>query len=1038
MKSNLLSLVFFFTVSSLFFLFLLVNPATIGISYDWQTPVSNITFSKFPITSSWHDGPILPNNSFYLNLFFLALFSVGISNVWATILLVIGGVAIAGYTCFMLIRELTGRHWPALASGLVYMASADLFLKLYFGWLDYLIAYALTPLVLLLFLRFLKHRDVTTAGVGGLIFSVVTSGQPQFLVVLLILLVSYTVWQGHLWRRALTALAIFLLVYFLTSFWWLGAYLGDVTGSLAAAKSNLSVAYQGFQHNSMLDIFQLPFVVWSIKEYLTTLHLSTLSYLWLVASIVTFAIPFFIYALRKDTGSGVGRASFIVHFTILFIGLSLVKGTAQPFSTLGILFYKIPVLSSLFRNINHLYYLVPFSLSALIGLSFSVGFHRELTKRKRHLTRGLAIAFVAILLTPFVLNVYQSRFHTYQLDNESYKSILTKYRFPERDGRLLWLPFGLFVKYYDNQDKETGVTYTGVNPLINSVSPHQLIDSTEARGTPTLLTQLIAYGYCDRIQFCPEKIIGLQTVGDIIHLTRDFQSATPIVNDKQYYRDANWYSTPTVSNWLDGLKKAKKTYEDDALEVYTLDAEMISPHVYVPTSIDAVLAQRGALFHGVTINRDRLAAFLVNPDEVSDVTRMIIPLDFTEDTIDRFTHNNYQLFTSLDVPEDGNYYLNFYQKRKSTTSPLTLFTIKKIDYSARSIELDKVDRIPDVDRAEPLVKSGFIYLTKGHYTVIFSNSVNNNNSIFNPSFEYGFWSGAAYNCNSNPDDLAVTREIDRPHVLKIKNRVEEACLTVVVGNLEPNQKYLFSYDIKHTRGAQPAICLATTEDGYCRGLNDQVPSGVWQHQEFIYEQGDSDRAIVTIRVPAGGEVSENSIDNFELRQVALPETLAFVKDEGTISGSAKLVEYRKISDAKYRVILRGASGVVPLVLGEQFDHRWRAYIVRMESALPEFTGPAFQSSPSNGVIQNNNLSLGDLWETNGKFVISQHQAVNGDMNLWHIPVYDSERDVEIILEYGPQKIMVVGQPMALITVIVIIGSAIVAIVKRRRGALGSS
>lgn len=1035
MKRIFLSLSLFLATSSLFFLFLLIHPSAVGISYDWSTPASSVTFSQFPITSSWHDGPIMPNNSLFLNLYYSVAFTVGIKTLWATILLLVIGVAIAGYACYTLIRELTGSYWPAIIGGLVYMASADLFLKLYYGWLDYLIAYALTPFVLFVFLRFLAHRKITTACVGGLIFTVVASGQPQFFFIVAILLVSYAVWQDRQWQRILLAAAIFLSVYFLMSYWWLGTYLGDISGTLVAAQNNLSAAYQGFQNNAILNIFQLPFVVWSIKEFLTTLHLPLLGYVWMVASIVTFAIPLLVYTAHRENGKRNEWSIFLVHFLILFIGLTLVKGTAHPFSTLGDLFYRLPVLSGLFRNINHFYYLIPFSSSVLVGLSISFGISRVSNVRTRNRRRALVIIYVLVLLMPFTLNVYRSRLHTYRLDGRSYEGLLTRYQKSEHDGRLLWLPFGLYVKYNDDQDKETGVTYTGVNPLANAVSPHQYIDRAEVGSTASLLTQLIAYGYCDRIPSCPERVIGLQSAGDVVHLKRDFRSAVPMLNDVQYYRDARWYSSTATSGWLEGLSDAKKTYDNGALEVYSLTAKTVSPHVYVPTSIDAVLAQRGALFDGVTLDRDSSAAFLVNPDDTSGATKVMVPLDFTEDSIDKVSHNLSQAHASFVVPENGNYSLNYFQRRKTSTSPLTIFSVKKVDNETRSIELEKNER-PSSNKGS-FVRTEEVYLTRGKYTITFSNSVNVNNSVFNHSFEYGIWRGTVFNCTPDPTVLSVVKDGNRPHVLRMDNHEKDACQTAVVGGLQPNQKYLFSYDIKNSYGSQPIVCLSTEEDGYCRGPNAHFTTGTWQHREFIYEQGDSERAIITMRVSASEQISKNEIDNLELRQVSVPETLAFVKENDTISGMAKLIEYRKISDTKYRVVLRGASGTVPLVLGEQFDPRWHAYIMRTESALLEFDGQPTQPAQSSGTVKNDNLPTGHFWETRGVRPVAQHQEVNGGSNLWKIPLSESGKDVEVVLEYTPQRSLIVGQLLALLTAIVIVFSAVVVRLRRHSGGSAS-
>ncbi|MFA5102767.1 MAG: hypothetical protein WC525_06400, partial [Candidatus Thermoplasmatota archaeon] len=70
-RFNLPVLLAFIVFSCIIFLFLIVHPSFIGISYDWNSPLSLAVFTKTPLTSSWvNNSPTMPGNAFYLQVFY--------------------------------------------------------------------------------------------------------------------------------------------------------------------------------------------------------------------------------------------------------------------------------------------------------------------------------------------------------------------------------------------------------------------------------------------------------------------------------------------------------------------------------------------------------------------------------------------------------------------------------------------------------------------------------------------------------------------------------------------------------------------------------------------------------------------------------------------------------------------------------------------------------------------------------------------------------------------------------------------------------
>ncbi len=996
-RKNLLTLVFFICVSLIFFVSFLIRSSDIGISYDWSVPPSLDSFDKTPLTSSWSNGSeVPPGNYNVVRIFYWLLLNCEVSSGLITKLFLILVFAFSAFSMYLLITKMRVPHWIAVGSGIVYMSSSQLFLITHHGYTGYLLGICCVPLLVYWYFQYLE-KPTFFAALFVAIIAYVTSCQPQFYAIDTIVLFIISLFHYRSWKSICKLLVVCIVVNLLLSAPWVLIYLSSTQAISSFSHGLMQDSYFGFQQNSIMDLLYLPFVSWSVKDYLQSIHIKWLYDIWAVCQIAVFGIPLIVYGIyRKRIAPAVNKL-FLIGFVVLMTGLVLTKGRSEPFGWLGDAFYKLP-LSGLFRDINHFYYLITFSAVWLFALAVYV-LHANLRQGKRYERTffGILIAFVLVNASPYLLNVYKSRLHRFTL-SEAYSPLIQRLNDDTEDSRVLWLPIGFYVRYNDGAP-----LYSGINPLVNLVAKEDLGSASDKSA---LVTKALQFGYCDRITNCTERFLGLYNVRNIINLKKDF-SSNATQADRSAYRDERFWTKEYYVSLTKRLKGVTKVESNDTYDAFRLSDAQYLPHLYVPEGLTWVAGNETNILDGIILTSQNRSAYLNDDDGNRErAEQLIVPLEFTEDSGADVSHNQYQLLAKMNVPEDGMYQLAYYQKRRDTTSPGLLYSIKKVDHDAMTIELEKIDGSERQLQQKNPFYSGKVFLRQGRYTMTFSNSINLQNQVFGGSFEYGAWPEPTYNCTSDESQYSVDRSGSREHVLQFHTTKRSVCQTRVVGNIMPHQKYVFSYDVQHIAGELPTVCLKLTDEDYCHGVSTVADKGTWQHKEFVYEQGESERALIHFSVPGSDKMSINNFDNFELRQVGLPETIAFVKEREPASFHVSQVEYRRVNNTEYRVLLRSASGTVPLVFTENYNDNWRAYVA---SEGPSRSG---QAEPHSGTtVQNDALSIDG---TNRKLV-ADHDKVNVYSNIWYIDAGMEPQDIELVIEYAPQRIFRLGQYISLAT-----------------------
>lgn len=161
-------------------------------------------------------------------------------------------VALGGITTYILARSFGLGFFSSFLSGLFFMTTPVVFNWLVFGWIYYLIAYDLIPVMILVTKKFLETNDIRYALINGIILSIATA-QPTFILVYPLLAFLFALFESRGNRkiivRGLIITTISLSIWLLTSLSFFTSYnnagtfsfyLGDYHGVIQAQFRNLS------------------------------------------------------------------------------------------------------------------------------------------------------------------------------------------------------------------------------------------------------------------------------------------------------------------------------------------------------------------------------------------------------------------------------------------------------------------------------------------------------------------------------------------------------------------------------------------------------------------------------------------------------------------------------------------------------------------------------------------------------------------------------------------------------------------------------
>lgn len=255
-------------------------------------------------------------------------------------------------------------------------------------------------------------------------------------------------------------------------------------------------------------------------------------------------------------------------------------------------------------------------------------------------------------------------------------------------------------------------------------------------------------------------------------------------------------------------------------------------------------------------------------------------------------------------------------------------------------------------------------------------------------------------------------------------------------------------------------------------LNSYIPIMYTPTREININNPTDDPANELSRMTSTDFISGSAIFSKNSYQSVNDQIIDFPEE------NRPTLEFKKINEVKYRVVVHGLKQKIPLIFNESFDKQWKLFqspISKEPDKIDATSEPSneedgatkeeiasfinkkvisktaddqgkndFISKSFNKTIQNDNLSKGKFFEIWSELAVEEgsHSEVNGYANSWIlnpedlcknnskcVTNSDGSYDTELVVEFLPQKLYYLGW---LITVGALIFSILAAIYVHRR------
>lgn len=374
-KIHLIVIISYILLAFAAFRHLLLTPGVIGHNWDWNIPSINslLKFISDNALFLWKEFSLgmpislgIPNLIYNKILFGTGYLGFDGELLTKTILLF---VSVTAATCmFLLTRALLGNNgngvnYSSFLAGLFYGFSPFLFNEFIGGSNVQFVTYAVTPLAVLLFVKFDETGKFIFLFACTLVLTFITISL-QHLGLVSFILLSYAVSKKRIFV-ALQYMAKLYMLYALINVYWILPTFSDILGLKAIALGKEALFDEYNIINAVPSVEQAfkgtgyfrPFFTWTID--------SPLYGIWNLVTNVT-VILIVIFTLRhKERDKG------LFWITLFLISLIFVTGGKPPFRTLVLwLYHHVPIMN-LFRSPQHFILLSTITLSILIAIASS-------------------------------------------------------------------------------------------------------------------------------------------------------------------------------------------------------------------------------------------------------------------------------------------------------------------------------------------------------------------------------------------------------------------------------------------------------------------------------------------------------------------------------------------------------------------------------------------------------------------------------------------------------------------------------------------
>jgi len=476
----------FATAAYLFISFLILggfilSPGTIGLFHDWflgPFEEMNGTWAK--------NGPYawdsqIGNKVYYTDWLFRLVLSVlpsallGGEVLSKGLLIII--LTLSGFGAYCLGKRLKLNPYVSFAAGILYIFSPIIFTRIVAGYIYYLVAYFLSPLILASFLKGKEENKNRYFIIAALLLSFATV-QLQFLPMVFLILLIFSLLDFKRIKKSIMGLFIIMSLTFLmilspillSQFIVKSSELPfnprqllsyfTVTTASDLAKSFRMLGYEGMPYSYLnlgtgKDLFS--FNVGIIPNWVF--------YVDFLLPIIGFSVLFF----RRD--------KYAISFALIsVIGLFLLKGTNPPLSGLFVFLFTHGFY--IFRELWHIAFLYGFAITFLVA--FFIDRLRQF-KSKPIIKVPISVALIFIIIIsngyPLFLGNFAGYLQTYGYPEE-YHTLYNKL-LSNPDYNVLILPYVNPIRY-DN------LKLQGLDPLITDTSSMILPTILGNRGSPNL------------------------------------------------------------------------------------------------------------------------------------------------------------------------------------------------------------------------------------------------------------------------------------------------------------------------------------------------------------------------------------------------------------------------------------------------------------------------------------------------------------------------------------------------------------------------
>lgn len=464
---------------------LLVRPGVIGLRNDWSIPPYSEQLSRM-LTDPLHvwyqadlGHSIFVQSGAILGIIFGLVGYIGINGEIFSKFLALSLFSLIGFSMFLLFRKLSRSYTSQFVAGLFYLFNPFVYNLFSAGMLLELVAYALSPLVVLSFLKTMEtgRLNYNYALVTALLF-VFVGATLQYAVMIFVLLVGFVLFRlGCGNRREGIKLVLMVPTIWLSlNSWWILPFLGTATqqGTVISNIASTTFVNNIAPPSTILGVSQLagapnffiPGLVYS-NSFLLALFQFT--------SVILVIVAFSTVLYRKDKVTLF--FAFLAAIMALFISSAAFASTYESF-----------FLARLFRNSYHLFFLVAFSYSILLGVASERRYTDKsnsehsakvccnlLLKIKGKIQKrkiGTAFVFVVIFLvlinsSPFFIGNISNTVHNYDLPSE-YETTYNWLSSQNGQFRVIWQPDLTAIVYKPSVEGLSGFySGGGVDPYID-------------------------------------------------------------------------------------------------------------------------------------------------------------------------------------------------------------------------------------------------------------------------------------------------------------------------------------------------------------------------------------------------------------------------------------------------------------------------------------------------------------------------------------------------------------------------------------------